>query len=110
MNLFFLNITIIDVCEAWKNDAEFIIAAVQNEMCSSSNIKIDFQFLTTDLMSGISKGVKKALKNAHIVTMFKFLSDINDSLYSKSEIDQMIKVSIFFFFHFCYLNVYNLFF
>lgn len=92
-----LNVTIIDVCDAWKKDAELIIAAAQKEICDSSNIKIYFNFLTSDLMSDYSKDVKKSLKKAHIVTMFKFLSDINDSLYSASEIHEMIQVSIFFF-------------
>lgn len=92
-----LNITIIDVCDAWKNDAELIIAEAQKEICDSSNIKIYFKFLTSDLLNDFSKDVKKNLKKAHIVTMFKFLSDINDSLYSASEIHEMIQVSIFFF-------------
>lgn len=92
-----LNITIIDVCDAWKNDAELIIAEAQKEICDSSNIKIHLKFLSSDLMSDFSKDVKKNLKKAHIVTLFKFLSDINDSLYSASEIHEMIEVSIFFF-------------
>lgn len=102
-----LKVTVIDVCEAWKNDAEYIIAAAQREICST-NIKIDFQFMKTDLTSKISGGVKKALKNAHIITMFKFLSDIDETLHPSSEINQMIQVSSYFILFHClrFLNEY----
>ena len=99
-----VNITIIDVCNEWEKDAGLIISSAQREICSSSNMEIDFQFIAADLTADFGKDVKSALKKSHIVTMCKFLTDVNDSSYSKSEIHQMIEVSIFF-----YLPLYVLF-
>lgn len=88
-----LNITIIDVCKGWEKDAELIMASAQKQISSSSDVNIDFEFITADLTSDFSEDVTKALKKAHIVTMFKFLSDVNDSCYAAREVHCMIHVS-----------------
>lgn len=87
-----LNITIIDVCKGWEKDAELIMSSAQKEI-SYSDINIDFEFIAADLTSDFSEDVTKALKKAHIVTLFKFLSDVNDSCYPESEVHHMIHVS-----------------
>lgn len=83
-------ITLVDLCKGWKDDAEMIATSAQEHLCSSGNVEVDFNFLEADLTMGISEDVNEALKKAHIVTMFKCLSDINDSSYSESEIPKMI--------------------
>lgn len=92
-----LNITIIDVCKGWRKDAELITSSLQKEIASSSDINIDFEFIAADLTGDFPEDVTKALKKSHIVTMFKFLSDVNDSCYSEREIHSMIHVSILLF-------------
>lgn len=86
-----LNVTIIDVCKGWEKDAELIISSAQKEI--ASDIKIDFEFIAADLTGDFPDEVTKALKKAHIVTMLKFLSDVNDSCYAEREVHGMIHVS-----------------
>lgn len=86
-----LNVTIIDVCKGWEKDAELIILSTQKEI--ARDINLDFEFIAADLTGDFSEDVTKALKKAHIITMFKFLSDVNDSCYAEREVQCMIHVS-----------------
>lgn len=88
-------VTIVDMCPEWKEEGEYIINAAQNNLCDPNNVKIHFSFVEADLTEDFSEDLRKVIKKAHIVTMFKFLSDVNNASYSKREIPDMIHVSIF---------------
>lgn len=88
-----VTVTIVDKYNAWEKDANLIIETAQQSLCSSRKVDIQLRFIKSDLTREISEDVKKALEKSHIVTMFKFLSDVNDAPYSKIKIPRLVRVS-----------------